>query len=75
MKYFKLKDKDYHCASIFNWFAIDKDGTAWLFQHKPTAKIEEGYWTSGHTDSRDMQVFQELIVPFPYWLSSLKQLT
>ncbi len=75
MKYFRFKGKDYHCDDVFNWFAIDKDGTTWLFEKKPTLKIEEGYWTSGHTDSFDMQVWQKEYTNNPYWISTLQKLT
>lgn len=74
MKYFSVKDRDYHCDDIFNWVAIDKDGSAFLYQNKPFVRLEEGYWTSGHTDSYDHYVFISGIKPCPNWLHTLVQL-
>jgi len=71
MNYFYYNKELYHCDPIFNWIAIDKDGLLTLFQNKPVPRIEEGYWTSKHTDSRDF-FFKQPDEHCPTWLESLR---
>ena len=74
MKYFSTKGIDYHCSDIFNWMAIDKDGSVYLYQNKPFLRLECGYWTSGHTDSYDYHLYTDPTLKCPNWLNTLVHL-
>lgn len=66
MNYFIYNKLLYHCDKVFNWIAIDKDGLVTLFEKEPFCRLEEGYWTSGHTDSKDM-FFRQPDIPCSNW--------
>lgn len=85
MKYFKVSNTWYHCDNIFNWKAVDADGSLYLFQNEPFPRKNTDYWTSGHTDSRDYRVYlvegdgvHNVLVPYKPltldWLDSLEEL-
>jgi len=81
MKYFQINGKDYHCDDIFNYCRIDLNGHVMLYQNKPFPRIEKGYYTSGHTDSFDITIFDpespiksiidiDIEVPYTNWLTT-----
>lgn len=72
MKYFRHNRLDYHCSDIFNWKAVDRDGTLFLYQNEPFTRTK--YWTSGHTDSYDYRVYVENQVMCDSWLNTLERL-
>ena len=82
MKYFRINNKDYHCDDIFNYCRIDLNGHVMLYQNMPYPRIEKGYWSTHHTDSRDVTIFDpespikslidiELSVPYTNWSTTI----
>lgn len=68
---------DWHCDDIFNWVAIDKDSSLFVYQSEPIKRINVdgscNYWTGG-ARSQDLCVVQRSYY-YPDWEISLRRLT
>ena len=79
MKYFNdpITGLDWHCDDIFNWVAIDKDSSLFVYQNEPFKRINVdgscNYW-SGGARSQDLLVVQRDIY-YTDWDISLRRLT
>ena len=74
LKYFQIEDRLYHCSNVFNYCAVDKNLTVWLYGNKPILKLEKDHWSSNNTSSYDNQVTHK---GKPYsgdWTKSLTKL-
>lgn len=82
MKYFTINNKLFHCSDIFNHCRIDLNGHVMLYQNVPFPRKDRGYWTSGHTDSFDLTIFDpespiksifdlDIKVPYTNWLTTI----
>ena len=70
MKYFEVDGVPYHCDEVFNWVAVDKDGSICLYQNKPTRYLEIGYW-----DEFNCFYLQGVMSYTIRWAESLRRLT
>lgn len=57
MKYFKVNGINYHCSDLFNYAAVDKNGSIYVYQNSPEIRLEKGYWSGGYK-SQDVCVVQ-----------------
>lgn len=82
MKYFKINGQNFHCDNIFNYCRIDLNGHVMLYQNKPFVRSGQYYWTSGHTDSHDLTIYDPdspikslfnigIKAPFHDWYSTI----
>ena len=51
MRYFELLGVLYHCDEIFNWVAVDRDGSIWLYEDKPDVCPVGNYWDADEGDT------------------------
>lgn len=65
----------YEVSALFHYAAINEDGTAMLFAHRPSEDIENGVWQSRNSGAWEFLPFQAQFEPNESWLTTCIKIT